>query len=240
MKRILPPGGFLTLNKIVATSPAVYNPCIPNPCGANAKCDDGVCTCLPEFQGDPYEGCRPECILSNDCANNKACVRNKCIDPCPGICGQGAECAVLNHIPVCTCPTGYKGNAFVACLVEKGLNFNMVHFYPSISILLVSSPVNSCVPSPCGPNSQCREINSQPVCSCLQGFSGTPPSCRPECVTSAECPLNQACINQKCTNPCLGSCGINALCQTINHNPICSCPPKFTGDPFVRCVNIRK
>lgn len=24
-------------------------------------------------------------------------------------------------------------------------------------------------------------------------------------------------------------------CQVINHNPICSCPPSLTGDPFVQC-----
>lgn len=225
---------------ILATAPAVYNPCVPNPCGANSKCDDGICSCLPEYQGNPYEGCRPECILSNDCSSDKACIRNKCIDPCPGICGQGADCAVLNHIPICSCPTGYKGNAFVACQIEKGLVVHMFRIRQSISTISASKPLNPCIPSPCGPNSQCREFNSQAVCSCSQGFSGSPPSCRPECVTSAECPLNQACISQKCTDPCLGSCGINSLCQTINHNPICSCPAQFTGDPFVRCTNIRK
>lgn len=106
--------------------------------------------------------------------------------------------------------------------------------------LLVTQPSNPCNPSPCGPNSQCRVINEQAVCSCLQGFIGNPPTCRPECVTSSECPLNLACIAQKCADPCPGSCGINALCQVVNHNPICSCASQFTGDPFVRCINIRK
>lgn len=196
---------------------------------------------MPDFYGDPYEACRPECILSNDCSNNKACIRNKCVDPCPGICGQGANCAVFNHIPICSCPIGYKGNAFVACTAEKGWIISFSFAFPTTNFILsVSKPFNPCMPSPCGPNSQCRVSNSQAVCSCLPEFSGTPPSCRPECVLSSECPQNQACINQKCTNPCLGSCGINALCQTVNHNPICSCPTQFTGDPFVRCTEIRK
>lgn len=30
-------------------------------------------------------------------------------------------------------------------------------------------------------------------------------------------------------------CGLNAHCQIVNHNPICSCLSGFTGDPFVRC-----
>lgn len=100
--------------------------------------------------------------------------------------------------------------------------------------------VNPCHPSPCGPNSQCREINSQAVCSCVPGFVGAPPTCRPECISSPECPLNEACVNQKCINPCPGTCGIGAECQVVNHNPICSCPARFTGDPFTRCIPISK
>lgn len=69
----------------------------------------------------------------------------------------------------------------------------------------------------------------------MSGYIGSPPSCRPECVTNNECPHNEACSNQKCRDPCPGTCGINAKCQVINHNPICSCPPRFTGDPFSRC-----
>lgn len=111
-----------------------------------------------------------------------------------------------------------------------------------ILLLFISAPIakNPCNPSPCGPNSLCREINGQPVCSCVPGFIGSPPMCRPECVTSSECPLNEACVNQKCIDPCPGTCGINARCEVVNHNPICSCANRFTGDPFIRCLPIRK
>lgn len=198
--------------------PAPKDPCNPSPCGANAQCDNGICTCLPEYQGDPYRGCRPECVLNNDCPRDKACIRSKCKDPCPGTCGQNAECSVINHIPTCTCIQGYIGNAFVLC-----------------SPIPSETPKNPCSPSPCGPNSQCREINNQAVCSCVPGFIGSPPTCRPECISSPECSLNEACVNQKCIDPCPGTCGINARCQVVNHNPICSCPQGQTGDPFTRC-----
>jgi len=103
---------------------------------------------------------------------------------------------------------------------------------------VVEPPKNPCQPSPCGPNSQCRELNGQAVCSCLPEFVGSPPGCRPECVVSSECAQNKACINQKCTDPCPGTCGLNANCQVINHSPICSCLSGFTGDPFTRCYTI--
>lgn len=90
----------------------------PSPCGlcaANTLCENEICKCLPEYIGDPYVGCRPECTTSNDCSRDKACIRHKCVDPCPGVCGENADCSVVNHIPVCICLTGYSGNAFVSC-----------------------------------------------------------------------------------------------------------------------------
>jgi len=37
------------------------NPCEPSPCGINAICKEqngaGSCSCLPEYFGNPYEGC---------------------------------------------------------------------------------------------------------------------------------------------------------------------------------------
>lgn len=94
-------------------------PCNPSPCGANAVCKErngaGSCLCLPEYFGDPYTGCRPECVTNSECDRNKACVNNKCRDPCPGTCGINAECNVINHTPSCTCLPGYIGNPITAC-----------------------------------------------------------------------------------------------------------------------------
>jgi hypothetical protein len=97
-----------------------------------------------------------------------------------------------------------------------------------------------CIPSPCGPNSICRKINLQAVCTCISGYVGSPPTCRPECIRSSDCKKNEVCTNQKCMNPCPGTCGIGSLCQVINHSPICTCSQDYTGDPFIRCSKIRK
>ena len=95
------------------------DPCNPSSCGSNAVCHTrngaSECRCIPETYGDPYVACRPECVVHSDCPSNKACQRNKCIDPCPGTCGINAECRVMNHVPICTCIEGYIGDPFTAC-----------------------------------------------------------------------------------------------------------------------------
>lgn len=98
--------------------------------------------------------------------------------------------------------------------------------------------MNPCQPSPCGPNALCQVRGESPACSCIENYVGSPPNCRPECTINPECPSALACINQKCRDPCPGSCGSNAVCRVINHNPVCSCNPGFSGDPFRGCLLI--
>lgn len=107
-------------------------------------------------------------------------------------------------------------------------------------LTVAHEPVDPCRPSPCGPYSVCNERNGHAICSCQPSYIGAPPMCRPECVVSSECSLDKSCINQKCKDPCPGTCGLNARCQVVNHNPICSCNTGFTGDPFTRCISERK
>jgi len=80
-------------------------------------------------------------------------------------------------------------------------------------------------------------MNGAAICECLLGYEGSPSTsgCRPECVISPDCPRNRACVNNKCIDPCPGVCGYEAICQTINHSPVCSCPPPTIGDPFIEC-----
>lgn len=221
------------------------HPCNPSPCGSNAICRElngaGSCTCIQDYFGDPYSGCRPECVTNSECPRDKSCVNNKCKDPCPGTCGLNAECRVYNHAPTCNCLPGYTGNALRSCHLppppppRKTTNFTLFLF----SYYSLGEPEgNPCQPSPCGPYSQCRVSNGHAVCSCQNNYIGTPPSCRPECTVSTDCMQDKACINQKCRDPCPGTCGLNARCNVINHNPICSCSSGFEGDPFVRCVPI--
>lgn len=200
------------------------DPCQPSPCGPNAQCSNGVCICLPLYQGDPYVGCRPECVLSTECPWDKACIRNRCLDPCPGTCGSGATCQVHNHVAMCQCSAGYQGNPFVLCQQAP---------------LQAPVELHPCQPSPCGHHGECREVGSQAICTCRLGYYGSPPACRPECVSDPECPPSLACVNQKCRDPCPGACGHLAQCHVINHSPQCVCPAGYTGSPYSECHLIR-
>lgn len=207
------------------TERPIIDSCDPSPCGPNSNCrtlnGHAVCSCQTGFIGTPPT-CRPECTVSSECAQNKACINNKCADPCPGTCGQNTKCIVLNHNPICSCANGYSGDPLQYC--------------SKMEFTTPEPRGNPCVPNPCGPNSQCREINSQPACSCLLNFVGRPPNCRPECTQHSECSSTTACINQKCKNPCLGACGEFARCSVYNHNPLCSCPEGYVGDATIQCT----
>lgn len=123
------------------------------------------------------------------------------------------------------------------------LNTCADNFFPISNLINYPTAVEEihpCRPNPCGPNSECREFNGHAVCSCIQGYLSAPPTCRPECNVNSDCDKNEACSNQKCINPCLGTCGIGAICEVINHYPFCKCPPRYTGNPSTRCSIIRK
>lgn len=50
-----------------------------------------------------------------------------------------------------------------------------------------------------------------------------------------DCPYNRVCTNNRCVDPCVGLCGINANCVTRNHIGTCQCLPGHNGDPFSGC-----
>ena len=78
----------------------VVQPCNPFSCGINAECSENrgaaSCRCILDYVGNPYVECKPECTINPECPRDKACINNKCGDPCPGVCGAHATCSVTN------------------------------------------------------------------------------------------------------------------------------------------------
>ena len=117
---------------ILPIEPVVVDPCEPNPCGPNSvipyarngRCE---CSCQPGMIGLP-PNCRPECLINNDCPQDKACINRKCEDPCAGLCGIDAYCRVRNHIPICVCNKGYRGDPFSQC-TRVTSRFFIIHLF---------------------------------------------------------------------------------------------------------------
>lgn len=105
---------------VIIPDNTTVQPCLPNPCDPNAQCDaygNQFAICDPCVGSNALNSplCRPECVLSSDCPFNKACLKNRCVDPCPGSCGVNAECSVYHHDAICRCVAGFEGNPYEHC-----------------------------------------------------------------------------------------------------------------------------
>lgn len=117
------------------------------------------------------------------------------------------------------------------------MRFNIIWF---IFLLAMADKTDGCDIARCGANADCFDKNGLVTCICKPTFFGNPYlACRPECVINMDCPNNLACMNNKCNDPCVGACGVNAHCQVVNHVPICFCAQGLSGDPFVTCYPFR-
>ncbi|XP_050739992.1 sushi, nidogen and EGF-like domain-containing protein 1 isoform X2 [Eriocheir sinensis] len=206
------------------------NPCV-KACGENAYCDvrnaRAVCSCPEHYQGDPYSRCYAECTSHDECGSTRACVRLRCVDPCIGACGIGADCKVSRHQAICSCPKTHTGDPFKSCRAF--------------------TREDHCNPNPCGTNAECtpgydKDGNDRAVCTCPRYYIGNPLiSCQKgECETNDQCPRNQACYLYECKSPCFtlegdSVCGENAQCNVKEHQPVCSCPSGYNGDPRHGC-----
>lgn len=200
----------------------------PCKCGQSAECrvvnHQAKCTCPKTWVGNPYVSCRPECTTHSECPSDKpACLYQKCMNPCDGVCGINADCNLRGITPVCSCPKHMTGNPFVSCRPFE--------------------PRDLCEPNPCGSNAICTPGHDntgkeRPVCTCPTGYIGNAlTSCqRGECFTDNECPDSRACIDFTCKNPCTGrECGPNATCTPRRHIAVCTCPQGTRGDALYTC-----
>lgn len=80
------------------------------------------------------------------------------------------------------------------------------------------------------------------VCDCNEDCTVPPPKdppCIPEintCDGKCGIEINNCGVEIDCGDCCIPSpCGENANCDSINNNPVCSCPPGFVGNPLISC-----
>lgn len=138
---------------------------------------------------------------------------------------------------MCSCKQGFDGNPEIECIkIECRVDDDCSSQHSCLNRQCV--PV--CSLDSCGRQAECYAQNHRAICECLPGYEGDPrATCRLlGCRADSDCPLDKACINQKCENPCENQaiCAQNELCQVYQHRPECACPPPFEADPIRGCV----
>lgn len=199
------------------------DPCAGNPCGPNSFCkvlgDEYSCSCLPGYNGRPPQ-CRPECINHEECTSRQACLRNKCVDPCPGICGIDAECFVVSHNPICSCIHGYSGDPFTRCTI-----------IPPISV--TPRPTTQAPPVPeyppvttLRPISETKEVTDKPIIAD-----------KIETTTHRPIGITPTPKDPIYYDPCDPSpCGANTMCKVDYNNKVeCTCREGYFGNPTALC-----
>ena len=120
----------------------------------------------------------------------------------------------------------------------------MHELFNALGTTIVTTEVDksSCTNLHCGPNSLEEKLlhhTDKCTCVCKPNYVGNPIlGCRPGCLLNSHCPVDQACHNFQCTDPCPGTCGQAALCMIINQKPMCLCPNGFSGNPYQGCQKL--
>lgn len=202
-------------------------------------------------EGNPYTYCYPkrldqplECEFDGDCPSQKACINNKCVNPCRAIepCGRNSVCKVLDTLPVrtmiCSCPVNMVPDANGECkritIVKEGCSSDE-DCAGNLACLsgVCKNPCN------CGVNSDCKVHKHKPVCSCKIGHEGDPNVvCHAiGCRSNSECEHDKACVNSHCISPCLldNPCSANAECFVQQNKAQCRCANGYIGDPYQGC-----
>ena len=149
----------------------------------------------------------PECSSDGDCPISDKCHQGDCINACFfEKCGANTRCETTFHDASCLCLENYSGNPNIACHPRKEILFT--------KFLIPWYNEYFCVVAP---------ATVAPITA--------------GCDNNDECPEHTACRNRLCINPCAydDPCASNAICIVTNHNPVCTCPDGYIGDPSISC-----
>ena len=152
----------------------------------------------------------PECSIDSECGFTEKCQSGTCIPACKLIsCGRNAQCTAQAHNARCECLPGYQGDPYSQC--GKGMLISALLILIYFDIMKYFVDVVQ------------------------------PPDVLVGCRGDRDCPDYTACENRKCINPCAerDPCARNANCRVIMHQPVCTCPDGYIGDPRTSC-SLRK
>ena len=167
-----------------------------DPCGVNTDCETidhrPVCQCPVGWAGNPHIQCYQskflllghilgqcltfssvdQCLTNADCPLTKACISDKCVDPCLStFCGERAQCNVEFHKSHCYCPQGLQGNPLVKCL-SVGCQSHSDCRKDETCDYLLHDCTPLCVDSPCAEGAYCEADNHKELCHCKLPLKG--------------------------------------------------------------------
>lgn len=191
-------------------------------CGPRSVCQDGACTCLPGYSGnpnDPRRGCQQHGHCSNDldCEPQQICFQigrgtRKCVDGCGKLqCGPNALCVTQNHMSSCICVDGFSGNPsnlVEGCQPGKSAVDISCHdnadcergYYCVLTPNGIKECIDPCGAVSCGAHQRCEaDPNGRATCRCQDNYEWNPvsSSCEkpsvPDCIADQDCPVTAAC-----------------------------------------------
>lgn len=222
-----------------------------------------TCTCLPGYQGNAYVQCvesrtptvTAECTQDSQCPSQTACVNTKCVNPCRlgQICSPDQECRVSDSLPLrtvmCLCPPDTIATQDGLCRrIQAAPQCRVDQDCKDSDRCVQGNCIEACRIDSCGLNAQCISRAHQAMCTCPEGYAGNahvectrvqylPPAPQAECTRDDDCHVGYGCVNQRCVNPCTADvCGPSAFCHVEVHQPVCRCPPGYSGNPRERLV----
>lgn len=162
-------------------------------------------------------------------------------DPCdPNPCGvlypDTTTCTPNNEgSPVCRCLPGLipKPDTITGCGPECLVDPDCLGGYICSQQKCIERP-DPCVPNPCGSGAFPINEGSQCSCECPLGYVGDGyTGCnRGECLVNEDCPLDKACSNFYCVDPCSsGTCKSSDFCRVMIHRAICGFNEKPKSSP---------
>ncbi|CAG9772773.1 unnamed protein product [Ceutorhynchus assimilis] len=222
------------------------NPCLNGGiCDTDKDTDEVWCTCKPGFTGITCEKDIDDCAskpcqnggICTDDLNNFNCDCNRTgytgrlceinINECAtNPCQNDGVCFDTYGAYLCQCPVGFGGkhcqisvdecasqpcvNNGVCVSYQMGYHCKCPAGFFGENCELENRQQKHCDMINCGRNGECSQdpINGA-TCVCKQEFSGDYPNCKPICAN----------------NPCKNG----GLCNAVNGNINCSCPPGYTG-----------
>jgi len=142
-----------------------------------------------------------ECQSDYECSTSDLCHEGSCQNACKFVsCGQNAECRAQNHQGRCTCYPGYNGNPQFGC--QRGKTFFEKKSHNFIQHLIIAQLpdvepleygctsnddcpdysacengkcINPCAEhDPCARLASCRVNRHEAVCTCPDGYIGSP------------------------------------------------------------------